>query len=263
MVHITDQLGRDVVLEQSPKRIISLVPSLTELIVDLGLENKIVGCTKFCVHPHHMITPVTVVGGTKQVHYDRVKSLQPDIILANKEENTAAMVTELEKIAPVYVSDINTLEQAYQCFRDYGLLFHVQEKVTRLITDIKNGFASIPKITGSKRVAYLIWQRPFMAVGGDTYINTILGELGFQNAFDQDIIKGRYPEVALKDLQKVDIILLSTEPFPFKENHVIELQDRTGKQVMLVDGEYFSWYGSRMLKAIPYFKKLLSEVEKL
>ncbi len=118
-----DQLGREVILEGVPKRIISLVPSQTELLCYLGLEASIVGITKFCVHPENLRKEKKIVGGTKNVHFDRIRDLSPDIILCNKEENTLEMVLELEKIAPVHISNVISLEDTYQLISQYGEIF--------------------------------------------------------------------------------------------------------------------------------------------
>jgi iron complex transport system substrate-binding protein len=242
-----------------PSRIISLVPSQTELLVDLGLQSSLVGVTKFCVHPENLRKEVTVVGGTKQVQFKKLKALQPDIILCNKEENTMEMVLELQKIARVEVSDVNTFDDAIQLIANYGELFNVEGTAKALIEDIqtsrtkfRNQLSRFPK----KKVAYFIWQQPYMVAASNTFINAMLEEAGFDNVFKNS---SRYPEIDLNSnyLQEADLILLSSEPFPFKENHIEQFKSLfQEKEVKIVDGEMFSWYGSRLSKSYQYFKQL-------
>ena len=252
----TDQLQRKVELDKVPERIVSLVPSQTELLCALGLEEKIVGVTKFCVHPQGLRKQKTIVGGTKKVSFDKIKDLQPDIILCNKEENTPEIVEELVKIAPVHVSDVISLQDSLDLIHMYGEIFEKGRETEVLISEIKKAqkdFSQIPK--NYKNVAYLIWKDPWMVVGGDTYINSMLELNGWENVFQNN--KSRYPQVDLKDLQspEIDLILLSSEPFPFKKKHLLELQNNINTKIVLVDGEFFSWYGSRTLPAFDYFKK--------
>lgn len=256
---VTDQLNRSIQINQIPKRIVSLVPSQTELLYDLGLESSIVGITKFCVHPKHLISNVSVVGGTKQVHFGKIKALKPSIILCNKEENTQEMIEELEKIAPVHLSDIYSIEDCLELINMYGVLFLVADKAENMITKIKNEqqkFQQFIKEQHRYKTVYFIWKNPWMVAAKNTFINALLNESHFENHFKN---LDRYPEIDLEnDLGKdVEVIMLSTEPFPFKEEHVKELKlifPQT--KVLLVDGEMFSWYGSRLIKVFDYFKSL-------
>ncbi|MGB1269262.1 MAG: ABC transporter substrate-binding protein [Flavobacteriaceae bacterium] len=264
MISFKDQLNRKIKLTAIPKRIVSLVPSQTELLVDLGLEDSIVGVTKFCVHPTHLRKQKTIVGGTKQVHYDKIKALQPDIILCNKEENTKEMVEVLEKIVPVHVSDIYTINDTITLMKQYGELFSVQEKaleittqLTQLVFDFKNEISKVIPI----KVAYFIWRNPWMVTGNNTIINHLLLVNKFENVFGD---LPRYPEVSLETLngsRKPDVVFLSSEPYPFKEKHITELkQVLPNVKIILVDGEYFSWYGTRLLGAFEYFKNLHNQL---
>jgi len=258
---LTDQLDRSLFLDKTPERIVCLVPSLSELLVDLGLESKLVGVTKFCVHPEHLRKEKTVVGGTKAVHFDQILALKPDIILCNKEENTQELVAGCEKIATTHVSDIKNLEDVYVLVMQYGKLFNEMRRAKLLVGSIKRKvaiFRDSVKNTNFQKVAYLIWRKPFMAAGKDTFINYLLEMNGFQNIFTNN--ESRYPEVELQELVKADLILLSSEPFPFKQKHIDEISTRTKAKIMLVDGEYFSWYGSRLLGAFDYFTKLQKEL---
>ena len=259
---IKDMLGRELNLNRIPQRIVSLVPSQTELLVDLGLENSLVGVTKFCVHPSYLGKSKKVVGGTKKVHYDKIKVLEPDIILCNKEENTPEMVTELQKIAPVHVSEIIYFEDVLRLIGDYGNIFDRKEKSELLQQKIRSKKEHFrPSSVKAVRVAYMIWRNPWMAVGGNTFINSILKMNGCVNIFEEK--EGRYPEIDLRELSKLkpDLILLSSEPFPFKKKHFREIEEFSSAPVIIVNGEYFSWYGSRLLKAFDYFgefQKLVS-----
>jgi len=255
---IKDQLQRELNIKDVPKRIISLVPSQTELLVSLGLEKNIVGITKFCIHPKYLRKSKTVVGGTKKVHLDKIRALNPDIILCNKEENTREMVLELEKIAPVHVSEIIDFEDVLILIEMYGKLFDRSQQANQLNLKLqkeKREFEKeIPVVLG--KVAYFIWREPWMVAGGDTFINSLLKLNGWENVFENN--KSRYPEIKLEELKRLkpDLILLSSEPYPFKEKHVEEMRQICNVRVELVDGEYFSWYGSRLIPAFDYFKKL-------
>jgi len=257
---IIDQLNRTLVFEAVPKRIVSLVPSQTELLVDLGLEDSIVGLTKFCVHPIHLRKEKTIVGGTKQVHFDKIKALKPHVILCNKEENSKEMVEELEKIAPVHVSDIYTMADTIVLIKQYGELFEVQKKATQITDKLSNlvtEFKTYIKNKPTCKVAYFIWRKPWMVAGNTTIIHHLLSLNKFENVF-KDV--PRYPEVELSSLlttHKPDFVFLSSEPYPFKNKHIEELNNLLpNTKILLVDGEYFSWYGTRLLGAFSYYKSL-------
>jgi len=253
---IYDQLNRKVLLNKNPKRIVSLVPSLTELLVYLGLENKIVGITKFCIHPSSLKKTKQIIGGTKKINIKKIIDLQPDLILCNKEENTKEIVESCEHISPVYVSDINTIEQLVHFVSTIGNIFTVSDKSAKLIETLKLQLFDFKNFVKSKpaiKTAYLIWKKPWMVAGDNCFINELLALNKFENAF---LDKGRYPIVNDEELNDLDLILLSSEPYPFKEKDVLELKKITKSNIILVDGEFFSWYGSRLLKAFDYFKKL-------
>lgn len=257
-----DQMGRQLQFSKVPVRIVSLVPSQTELLVDLGLRDHIVGLTKFCVHPVGFMKEKTVVGGTKQLHIDRVKELQPDIILCNKEENTEQIVKDMEATAPVHVSDIKNLEDALSLIRMYGTIFQVKGRADNIISTIQKkyiDFSEAYKSIPYKKVAYFIWRAPWMVAGQDTFITYLLNECRFKNVFEDK--EGRYPEVQLEELTDVDYVFLSSEPFPFAEKHIEEVIPYTKAKVILVDGEYFSWYGSRLIGAFDYFTDVLNQLE--
>jgi iron complex transport system substrate-binding protein len=264
MKTLIDQLGTSHSFESSPQRIISLVPSQTELLYDLGLEDSIVGITKFCVHPYHLKSTKKIVGGTKKVNYDKIRLLEPDIIICNKEENTKKIVEELSRICPVWVTDIYTIEDNFQMISDFGQLFDKRtearkwnDKLAFALSDFKDFIAAIPV----QKAAYFIWKNPYMVAGSGTFINELLKLNHFQNQFASH---ERYPEIELENIEKegdLDLILLSSEPFPFKAEDGFEIARHTkNSKAILVDGEMFSWYGSRLLKAFEYFKFLHSRI---
>lgn len=253
---ITDMTGRQFLLPEVPKRIVSLVPSQTELLYDLGLDKEVVGITKFCVHPKPWFRSKRRVGGTKTVHRHIIDELQPDLIIANKEENTKEQIEELASVYPVWISDITTVEHALQMIEQVGIITGREVAATELVREIAAGFAGLPTASQQRRVAYYIWKDPWMCAGGDTFISDVISKMGWQNVCEH---LPRYPEVNLQDLQALqpDLVLLSSEPYPFKDKHIAEITAAVpGAEVKLVDGEMFSWYGSRMRHAIPYLSKL-------
>jgi len=262
MFQCKDQSGRTVTLNQfPPKRIISIVPSQTELLYDLGLDEEVIGITKFCVHPEHWFRNKERVGGTKNVNIEKVRSLQPDLILANKEENVKEQIEQLEKIAPVWTSDITTFEDAMQMIKSIGEITNTREKALSLILHIVKNFSQLE--TGNRHLAtaYLIWRNPYMTIGGDTFINNMLNKCGLQNVFEN---LNRYPEITIEQLVAANpqLILLSSEPYPFKEKHIEELKPFfSNSKITLVDGEMFSWYGSRMIYTPDYFSSLITTIE--
>lgn len=239
-----------------PSRIVTLVPSQTELLYDLGLSEQVVGITKFCVHPQEWFKTKTRIGGTKTLNIAKIKALQPDLILANKEENVREQVEELAKDFPVWVSDVNTLEDAYAMIKAIGALTGKRPEAERLTAGIQKEFNTLQSATAKLRTAYLIWKDPFMTVGGDTLINDMIVKAGFENVFAN---KQRYPVISIDDLRIADcqLLLLSSEPYPFRQKHIDELQQHLpDTKIVLVDGEMFSWYGSRLLQAPAYFQCL-------
>ncbi|MBK8615351.1 MAG: ABC transporter substrate-binding protein [Flavobacteriales bacterium] len=254
----TDQMHRKVNVPAAPQRIISLVPSQTELLYDLGLGERVVGITKFCVHPESWFKTKHRVGGTKKVDMDKVRALKPDLIIGNKEENERKDIQTLEKEFPVWMSDVRDLESAVEMIRQVGELTGTKDKAEALSKGITDAFAKQHYIDPPLTVAYLIGGA-FMVAGHGTFVNDMLKRSGLQNVFDEG--DARYPEITPQELAESDpdLILLSSEPYPFKEKHIQELNMICpGTPVKLVDGEMFSWYGSRLLQAPAYFSGLLS-----
>ncbi len=241
-------------------RIVSLVPSLTEMLVDLGLRSALVGVTKFCVHPASLRNEVEIIGGTKNPNLPKILRLAPTHIIANKEENNKDDVEFLAKQCNVHVSDVKTMNDVFELLKVYADLFKVWDKAMALdealrreLTQLQTEVLYQPPI----KVAYLIWKNPWMSVGHDTFIHEMLSIAGFTNVFAAHI---RYPEVSLEQLSESDVVFLSSEPFPFNNTHLKEVKPFANR-CFLVDGELFSWYGTRLLASFRYFKELRHEVE--
>ena len=252
----TDQLGRRVEIPFPPRRIVSLVPSQTELLYYLGAN--VVGITKFCIHPDEWFRTKTRVGGTKQLHPDIIRSLSPDLIIANKEENDAAQVEALMQEFPVWVSDIKTLEDALEMIRGVGEITGLNQQASELTIQISNNFSENKGFGKLIKSAYFIWKDPWMVAGGDSFINEMMKVCGFDNIFADT---PRYPVVNPEELKGKDcqLVLLSSEPYPFKVKHIAELQlILPDAKILLADGEMYSWYGSRLLAAPAYFRSLVN-----
>jgi ABC-type Fe3+-hydroxamate transport system substrate-binding protein len=234
-------MNRTIRLEGIPRRIVSLVPSQTELLYELGLSDEVVGITKFCIYPKEWFESKNRVGGTKQVNFEKVLALKPDLIIGNKEENTQEDIEQLEKIAPVWMSDIVTFDDALDMIRTIGNLVGKSKEATEIRTEIETEFSHLP-VQSSKSVLYFIWKDPNYIVGKSTFIDAMLTKAGFENLCKEE----RYPELKTYEKQP-DYIFLSSEPFPFNEDHAIEIKKQfPASKVLFVDGELFSWYGSRM-----------------
>jgi len=249
MPAFSDDLGRFVEIGVKPNRIISLCPSQTETLAYLAGDARIVGITKFCIHPNALFGTATKVGGTKKVNFTLIETLNPDLIVCEKEENTPEMVAALESKWPVYVTDVRSVADAYKMIKDLGSIIGESEKAEELVRSISEIWPQ-SIVLGESMVAYLIWKDPWMAAGPDTYIHSVLSELGFSNVFIK--ASSRYPVITLSELceRAPKHIFLSSEPFPFSEKHIEEIQLAVPKALIhLVDGEWFSWYGVRMLES--------------
>jgi ABC-type Fe3+-hydroxamate transport system substrate-binding protein len=258
----TDQLQRKIELPENPKRIISLVPSQTELLADLGLEEEVVGITKFCVHPAAWYKEKTKIGGTKSFHLDRIRDLHPDLIIGNKEENDKEQIKTLIEEYPVWLSDVKNLPDALEMIRSIAGITGTESCGNRIAKDIERSFVELATQQMGRRpirVAYLIWNKPLMVAGGDTFIHSMLKRAGFENVF---VKQPRYPEIKLEELSAAqpEVIFLSSEPFPFKAKHIDFYQQiNASTKVLLVNGELFSWYGSRLKLSAPYFQELYAQ----
>ncbi len=254
-------IGRQVELPEHPMRIISLVPSQTELLYHLGLGDKIVAQTVFCVHPEDKFKSAVKVGGTKKIKYDKIDELKPDIIICNKEENTEEIVETLSQKYPVWVSDIKTVEDACNMIEQIGKIFNVHQAALQLSKDIQTAFSKF-KIYRRFTCLYLIWRKPYMSVGNDTFIHHMLERGGFYNVLRHC---DRYPELEEEAIMALnpELVFLSDEPYPFAEKHIKELQDMLpNAKIVLVDGELFSWYGNRLLNSQSYFNELQRRIHK-
>jgi ABC-type Fe3+-hydroxamate transport system substrate-binding protein len=260
MKQFHDQTGKLVFMPSPPRRIVSLVPSLTELLYDLHLDEEVVGITKFCVHPEQWYRSKQRIGGTKNADIALIKSLQPDLV---KEENIKEQVEAIAAFCPVYCSDISNLEEAYEAIAQIGALTDRSAKAEELIGELRQDFSQLHTATNKLRCVYLIWNKPYMSAGGDTFIHAMLRTAGFENVF-QNLL--RYPETDLQQIAAydVDVVFFSSEPFPFNQQHLDDFTTAWQQQfpqkkmplLRIVDGEMFSWYGSRLLYATEYFKKL-------
>ena len=246
-------------MDKIPQRIVSLVPSQTELLFDLGLEQQVVGITKFCVYPKNWRSQKALVGGTKKFRFETIENLVPDLIIGNKEENYKEGIERLRSQFPVWTSDISNLADALVMIRELGKLTNTEAKAEELIKKIRTNFDKIPKIS-PKSVLYLIWQEPYMAVGKNTFIDDMLAYCSLENC----ILESRYPQLSVEQIQKLapKFIFLSSEPYPFSEKQVAELQVFCpDSHIFLVDGEKFSWYGSRLLETAHYFEELIQKID--
>lgn len=247
-------MQRKVEVSYPPERIISLVPSQTELLYDLGLGDRLVGQTLFCIHPDEMFRVKPRVGGTKKLNMEKIHELSPDLIIGNKEENDQAQIAELMQHYPVWMSDIRNVDEALDMIGLVGELTDTIVKASEIITSVRLAFGALTPLNRVK-AAYFIWRKPYMVAGKNTFIHDMMNKIGLENVFAQET--SRYPEVTMEQLKHsgAEWLLLSSEPYPFDERHVDELRE-AGAKVMLVDGEMFSWYGSRMLNAAGYLDKL-------
>jgi len=254
---VIDQMQQRLEVPSYPKRIISLVPSQTELLHYWGLGERVVGITKFCVHPKEWYKSKRRIGGTKTVDLEKIRALKPDLIIGNKEENTQSDIEALQKEYPVWMSDMQELEDVWEMMSSLGQLLAVQKESQTLVDRLKEDFLLLEKASNKPwRVAYFIWQNPFMVAGSSTFIDALLRMANFENVFAQE---PRYPAVTIPQIQakNPELILLSSEPYPFKEKHVQLFQEMCpNAKIEIVDGELFSWYGSRLLHTTNYIKKL-------
>jgi len=253
----TDQLGRSVEVFFPPQKIISLVPSQSELLFHLNLNASISALTKFCIHPKELVVNKEIVGGTKTIKLDKIASIRPDLIIANKEENTRAEIEELAANFPVWISDIKNLDDAFMMIKSVGELTNTEARSTEIADAVAARFDGLRPLQKSLSAVYLIWRKPYMSVNRNTFIHDMLERVGLINLCAN--ATERYPEISEAELLALnpEVVLLSSEPYPFSEKHIQELsQILPNSRIEGVDGELFSWYGSRLLHSPDYFKKL-------
>lgn len=256
-VTYTDQMGDQIRLNETPKKIVSLVPSITELLFDLGLDDEIVGITRFCKYPAEKIKNCTVIGGTKKVDFEQIDKLAPDLIIGNKEENEKGFIEKLKLSYSVWMSDIFDLSDVFNMIQQLGFICNRKVEALLLSQKIRDEFNQLKPLAPSPSALYFIWRKPYMVAGKNTFIDKMLTEAGFHNLLHEV----RYPEMSVDQLKelKPDYVLLSSEPFPFQKKHIIEFQKIFPNAIItLVDGELFSWCGSRLQYSPAYFRELLT-----
>ena len=248
---VIDDIGQQLSTDITYRRIISLVPSTTETLFSLGLQDRIVGCTRFCVHPFEKTRLIPKVGGTKDIDIQRILDIQPDLIVANAEENTQEIFVEIQNHnIPLYVAFPKTVHEALQDLLRIGQLLQIPDIALDLHTKIQTAKKRLTPQTFS--FAYVIWRNPWMVVSDDCFISDMIAQFGGRNIFDHRCYPTRYPQIELQQLKNADVVFLSSEPFPFQHKHVEELQQQIGieqHKIQLIDGELMSWHGSRMLQA--------------
>jgi ABC-type Fe3+-hydroxamate transport system substrate-binding protein len=247
-------------------RIVSLCPSLTELVFDLGLGDRLVGITRFCVRPADGVKGIEHVGGTKNPKLGRIVDLEPDLVLMNEEENRVEDAEALEAAGlRVHASMPRSVEETAEMIRSIGSALDRRERAEKIAVDVETRARELREATSDARpvrYAYLIWRDPWMAAGPDTYVHGLLSLAGGVNVIPPG--GERYPMVSARELAAADpdVVLLSSEPFPFSESHAEELADATGLprvRFRLVDGELLSWHGSRTGEGIDYAGDVMDE----
>jgi ABC-type Fe3+-hydroxamate transport system substrate-binding protein len=266
MIRVSDQMGNEIRLSRPAQRIVSLVPSQTELLFDLGASDAVVGVTKFCIHPADAVAHKSKIGGTKTLNIEKIRALEPDLVIGNKEENVKEQIESLQTEFPVYMSDIVSIEEALGMIQDLGILCGKETEAIHLRRQVEQGFRELEQdqpAQGKLTAIYLIWENPIMAVGADNFIDEMMKKAGLENPLSGRIFlhpSSRYPEISVEQIAALnpDLLLLSSEPYPFKEKHVEKYRKLLPHiRIEQVDGEMFSWYGSSMLKAIPYLRAKL------
>ena len=217
----------------------------------MGLGDRLVGRTRFCVHPAKDIQGIPKVGGTKDIDIEKIQRQNPDLVIANAEENTTTIFEDIRKCGiPLYVAFPKTIQEALEDLLRLGILLGIPEKSKKVhdqILTARNSIPTYPKFS----FAYLIWRKPWMSITDDCFISDMISQFGGRNIFTFSQMNTRYPEIRSEDLQKADVVFLSSEPFPFQPKHIDELHKQTSvekERFQLIDGELSSWHGSRMLK---------------
>lgn len=262
MKEMIDGMERKVLFSNPPRRIVSLCPSITETLYELGLENHVVGRTSYCIHPEDKVKGATVIGGTKQVDVNLIRELKPDLIITDKEETPKELAEMLMEEFPLFIFDVQKYNHALDMIETLGVITNQIEKAKEMVSGIEEEFSFLPGIENN-RVAYLIWRKPYMAAGKNTFITAMLEKCGFDNVLLHR--EERYPSVTVDELRKLnlDYLFLSSEPFPFSEEHKNELEaELPGVNIVLVDGQSFSWYGAKMEKAGRYFRSMIETIKR-
>jgi len=241
-------------------RIVSLVPSLTELLCDLGLDGQIVGRTGFCVHPRDTVRRIPKVGGTKDVDIEKIRRLTPTHVVVNIDENRRELVESLASfVENIFVTHPLGPDDNEVLYDTMGFLFSRERQAAAIKEKYHAALTRLRSNCGRPhaKVLYLIWRGPWMTIAPDTYISRMLEIINWHSV--PDTTSSRYPEIDLADfVGSVDKVLLSSEPFPFSETHIKEIRKIFGSNtdVRLVDGEMLSWYGSRAITGLDYLATL-------
>ncbi len=240
-------------------RIVSLVPSITELLCELGLAHRLVGRTGFCIHPAPTVQAIPKVGGTKDVNRDKLLALAPTHLVVNIDENRKDTVEQLAAHIPhVIVTHPRAPRDNLALYRLLGGIFRVEARAGELCAAFEREYAALaaaPK-GPTQTMLYCIWKDPWMTVSADTYIARMMAEIGWQCW--QARAPQRYPvfEWSRETVGAIDGVLLSSEPYRFTDAHVEALEREIGKPVRLLDGEMMSWYGSRAIAGLRYLRGL-------
>jgi len=257
-MEIKDQIERTIEITKPPERILSLVPSITELLLELGLERKMAGRTRFCIHPADKVRSIPVIGGVMGLNQHEIEKISPDLILAAKEENAKNEILNLSRRYPVWVSDVHDLEGALEMIGSIGKLCNREEQARNMVDRIKQAFDGLKHIpAGVIRAVYLVWNDPLYTINHTTFIHDMLSRCGIENVFADK--KEAYPIISEKEIRerKPDFIFLPSEPYHFKETHQQKYAEAFPQaEIKRVDGEYFTWYGSHLIQAPSYFKQL-------
>jgi len=254
---VRDALGRDINFSLVPERVISLIPSITESLFDLGLGNRIVGVSQFCTYPEHLVLEKPRVGGQKNPNHDAIASLNPDLIILNQEENRKEDIERFSSRYRTFVTFPRRFADSAELLRDLSRIFDVPLMTEPYIRTIS---AHSRRPQASIRTLYLIWRKPWMSINHDTYIHDVMRVFGFDNVCAG--MEKRYPELTEAEIARLnpECIILPDEPFRFRERHREEIltwpvsachDDR----VVLVDGTYFCWYGTRAARTEDYLTR--------
>jgi ABC-type Fe3+-hydroxamate transport system substrate-binding protein len=245
-------------------RIVSLVPSITELLCDLGLADRIVARTGFCIHPREQLRSIPKVGGTKDVDLPKLRELAPTHVILNIDENRRETGAALAEFIPHrIVTHPNAPEDNLALYQLLGGLFGREAGAAELATALTDRLETLAAAQGLPRrqVLYLIWRDPWMTVSPDTYIARMLALVNWHTVPRQT--DSRYPAIQLEALdESPDMVLLSTEPYPFRDKHIAEIRDcvRGHPDIRLIAGDMVSWYGSRAIAGVAYMQALATEL---
>jgi ABC-type Fe3+-hydroxamate transport system substrate-binding protein len=258
-INIRDDLGGELTLDGVPRRIVSLVPSITETVIGLGAADRLVGINNYCVYPADVVKDIRKVGGTKGFSMDVIDAVGPDLILANKEENRKHQIETLRESYPVFVTYPRTVEGAVKMILDLGVLTDTQERASEHAASCDFFLESIDlSIAGPPlRTVCMIWRDPWMAVGPDSYVSALLDRIGFVNVFTK--ADGRYPETTLDAVieRQPEVIILPSEPYAFRKQDKDELDDLLSARGVMastlrMDGSLLTWFGTRTIKGLRF-----------